>query len=378
MRGGLSSGRPGGLSGGLTDEQRALQETVRSLLTRHATSAAVRTSLTEPRGFDEKLWHLLCGQVGVAGLSIPERYGGAGATLVETALVLEELGRPLAPSPMLGSGVLAAQGLLSAGNDEACARLLPGIADGSRVAALAWTGAAGDWGAPVVTAAKPPDGWRLDGQVHYVLDGNVADILLVAARSGDPGVAGGAFADHVALFEVEPSAARCEATPTMDPTRRLARVRLDGTPARRLGAPDLDRVRDIACAALAAEQVGAAARALELTVEHARTRVQFGQPIGTFQALKHRMADMHVLVETARSAAYAAAGDPGDYAAVAKVWCSEALQQVAAEMIQLHGGIAITAEHDAHLYFKRAHGSTRLFGAPGDHVARLSAQLTRL
>jgi hypothetical protein len=368
----------------LTDEQQALQEAVRGLLTRHATSAAVRAAIAEPRGYDEKLWDLLCGQIGVAGLSIPTRYRGAGATLTETALVLEELGRTLAPTPLLGSAVLAGQALLATQNDEACGRLLPGIADGTRIAALAWTGSAGDWDKPAASARSaeadrsgtatrnqedlPLDDWRLDGEAHYVLEGDTADVLLVAGRAGP----------ETHLFEVDPNAVDRDVTPAMDLTRRLATVRFDATPARRLGPVDLAALRDVAVAALAAEQVGAAARALELTVEYAKTRVQFGQPIGSFQALKHRMADMYVLVESARSAAYAAAAEPAGQAAVAKVYCSEALHRVTAEMIQLHGGIAITWEHDAHLYFKRAHGSAHLFGQPGAYVARLAQEVTRL
>ena len=166
----------------------------------------------------------------------------------------------------------------------------------------------------------------------------------------------------------------------MDPTRRLATVSVTGT-GRFLGAPDLARVRDVACAALCAESAGAAARCLELTVDYTKQRTQFGRPIGSFQALKHRMADMHVLVETAESAALAAAtavvtgDDLPSAAATAKVWCAEAFATVAGEMIQLHGGIAITWEHDAHLYFKRAHGNAQLFGSPREHVARLAVEL---
>ncbi len=364
----------------LTDEQRALQEAVRSLLTRHATSAAVRAAVAEPRGYDEKLWDLLCGQIGVAGLSIPTRYGGAGATLTETALVLEELGRTLAPAPLLGSAVLAGRALLATQNDEACDRLLPGIADGTRIAALAWTDPAGEWEAPALSAraarrdpagtrdrsgTTDPGAWRLDGEAHYVLDGDAADVLVAVAQAGS----------ETHLYEVDRHATSRTATPAMDLTRRLATVRFDATPAWRLGPVDLAALRDVAVAALAAEQVGAAARALELTVAYARTRIQFGQPIGAFQALKHRMADMYVLVESARSAAYAAAADPTGQAAVAKVYCSEALHHVTAEMIQLHGGIAITWEHDAHLYFKRAHGTAHLFGDPQRYLTRLAAML---
>ncbi|MGH3713156.1 MAG: acyl-CoA dehydrogenase family protein [Micromonosporaceae bacterium] len=345
----------------MTEEQRALQEAVRSLLERHAGSAAVRAAVDQPRGFDEKLWHLLCDQIGVAGLGIPEAYGGAGASLVETALVLEELGRVLAPAPLLGSAVLAGQAVLATGDADACARLLPAIADGTRIAALAWSDASGHWhpDRPAATAAEGPDGWRLDGDAHFVLDGDIADVLLVATGDG--------------LFEVDPDAARREPTPAMDLTRRLARVTLEAAPARPLGRTDLALVRDIGCAALAAEQAGAAARALDLTVAYAKTREQFGQPIGAFQALKHRMAEMYVQVESARAIAYAAAAAPSELGAVAKVHCSEAFQQVTAEMIQLHGGIAITWEHDAHLYFKRAHGSAQLFGQPGEYVSRLTA-----
>jgi alkylation response protein AidB-like acyl-CoA dehydrogenase len=166
----------------------------------------------------------------------------------------------------------------------------------------------------------------------------------------------------------------------MDETRELARITLDRTPARRVGDVDLDALRHLACVALSAEQVGTAERALELTVEYTKVRVQFGRPIGSFQALQHRMADLHVLVETARAASQAAAdavGTPGLplAAAVAKVHCSEALMRVTGEMIQLHGGIGITWEHPAHRYFKRAHGSWHLFGQPAEHVARIGAKL---
>lgn len=334
------------------DVTTALRDTVRTLLTKQADDA----------------WPRLAGEIGAAGLAIPECYGGSGASLRETCVVLEELGRTLTPSPLLGSAVLAAQALLVTGNADACHRLLPGIADGSRVAALVWTGPAGRW-TPDEVACHADLSGELTGTAQHVLDGDLADVLLVAARSR-----GG-----VELFEVapeQPGVSRTAVT-AMDLTRRLAVVRLAGAAGRRIGAVDLARVRDLACVALSAEQVGAAARALELTVEYARTRVQFGRPIGAFQALQHRMADLHVLVEAARSASYAAAEavDSADLpvrAAVAKVRCSEALMRVAGEMIQIHGGIGITWEHDAHRYFKRAHGTWHLFGQPADHVARLA------
>lgn len=338
---------------GLAEDQRALRDTVRGLLARTPTAEG---------------WRRLCDEVGVAALAVPEEYGGFGASLAESCVVLEELGRTLTPCPMLGSVVLTATALLESGDAAACARLLPGIAAGTVTGALAWAGPAGGWN-PTAPACRW-DG-RLHGEAHYVLDDGTADVLLVAARASD----------GVALFEVSPADAERAAATTMDQTRALSTIALRGAPGRRLGSPDqtaaLAKARDVGCVALAAEQVGAAARCLELTVAYTRQRVQFGRPIGSFQALQHRMADLHVLVETARSACWAAARAPSGQlpllAAVAKTHCSEVFCQVAGAMIQLHGGVGITWEHDAHRYFKRAHGSAQLFGQPHEHVARLAS-----
>jgi hypothetical protein len=354
----------------LTGEQQDLRDAVRGLLARD--------------GDERSRWRRLCREVGVAGLAIPERYGGAGAGPAETGVIMEELGRDLTRSPMLGSAVLAGQVLLASGDEAACGRLLPAIADGSATAALAWTTRAGHWDcAEVACAARQvrDGGWELDGEAHYVLDGDTADVLLVAAR----GPAG------VGLFDVDPrqdGVARVH-VPTMDATRALATVRLTRARGRRVGgdaAAALSRARDLACLALGAEQVGAARRALDLTVGYALTRVQFGRVIGGFQALRHRMADLHVLVESARSltrAAAAAADAPqagdapelGLRAAAVKVYCSDALARTAAEMIQLHGAIGITWEHPAHRYLKRAHGAGFLFGHSARHAAAIAANL---
>ena len=371
-----------------TEEQRDLRDAVRGLL-------AHEQRRTPADGDDGRaLWQRLCGEIGVAGLAIPQRYGGAGAGPVETHIVMEELGRGLTGSPLLGSGVLAAQALLASGDAAACERLLPAIADGSAVAALAWAGEAGRWDpgeaaydarpgqgdarptGPVRRTEAGRPGWELDGEAHYVLDGDRADVLLAAARA--PG--------GIALFEVDPHqrGVTRRAVTTMDTSRRLAVVRLDGAAGRPAGSgaggAALARARDLACVALSAEQVGAAQRALELTVAYTKARVQFGRPVGSFQALQHRMADLHVLVESARSLSYAAASaaaggadDLGLRAAAAKAYCSETLTRVAGEMIQLHGAIGITWEHDAHRYFKRAHGAAHLFGRPSEHVARIAA-----
>ncbi|HKS46516.1 MAG TPA: acyl-CoA dehydrogenase family protein [Amycolatopsis sp.] len=335
------------------EEIRALRDSVRGLLSKRSN---VRAAIETPLGYDDKLWSTLCEQIGVAALAVPEEYGGFGAGLAEVAVVLEELGRTLTPSPMLGS-VLCTYALLATGNPEACARLLPSIADGSRIAALAWAGEQG-WSSPGCSAA----GTKIHGSACYVLDGDIADVLLVPARTGD----------EVGLFEVAASGVSRRHTPGMDLTRRLAVADFPGVSAVRLdrGGFPLRRVHDLALVALSAEQVGVAARALELTVDYTKQRRQFGRPIGSFQALKHRMADAFVRVEAARSASHAALRSESSLdAAVAKVVCSEAAEFVTAEMIQLHGGIAITWEHDAHLYFKRAHGSAQLFGSVSETMA---------
>ena len=346
-------------------EQQDLRDAVRGLLA--------------SAGAPEAAWTRLCREVGVAGLAIPERYGGAGAGPPETGVVMEELGRELTPSPMLGSAVLAAQALLATGDDTACGRLLPAIADGSATAALAWTTRAGRWDSGEVACVSRPAGggaWELGGEAHYVLDGVTADVLLVAAR-GPSGVG---------VFEVDPhqDGVRRTAAAAMDATRRLAVVRLTRARGQRIGGDAtlaLGRARDLACLALAAEQVGAARRALELTVGYTLTRVQFGQVIGSFQALQHRLADLHVLVESAGSLSRAAVSSSADApalglrAAAVKVYCSEALMRAAAEMIQLHGAIGITWEHPAHRYLKRAHGAMHLFGRPAQHAAAIAASL---
>ena len=388
----------------LTTEQQDLRDAIRGLLSRHQAPDGpgpadgpgkdawpVEDDLPGP-GYDRALWQRLCGEIGAAGLAIPERYGGSGAGSVETCVVLEELGRALVASPMLGSPVLAGQALLASGDAEACRRLLPGIVSGG-VAALAWAPQAGHWdpAAPAFDARLgDADGsWVLTGEAHHVLDGDTAGVLLAAARTPD----------GVALFEVDPDdqGVTRRAATAMDTTRRLAVARLDGVAARRLGSGTdgrqaLAQARDLVCIALSAEQAGAAQRALELTVAYTKIRVQFGRPIGSFQALQHRMADLHVLVESARSLCYAAAfaadaadGDAADsageparlslLAAAAKAHCSHALTRVAAEMIQMHGALGITWEHDAHRYFKRAHGAAQLFGRPDEHVARVAAAL---
>jgi alkylation response protein AidB-like acyl-CoA dehydrogenase len=374
----------------LTIEQEDLRAAVRGLVD------GFRLGPEPDYDAERELWRRLCTEIGIAGLAIPERHGGAGGGPVDVHVVMEELGRSLTPSPMLGSAVLATCAVLESRDEDACQRLLPGLAGGSTVAALAWTTAAGRWDPGELACAATPSGdnWLVTGDARYVLDGDHASVLLVPAVLAD---------GETGLFEVAPAqkaVARSQET-AMDGTRRLASVRFDRADARRIGGPGgaertgldrtgqaqtglaqtgLARVRDLACIALSAEQAGAAAGALAATAAYAKVRVQFGRTIGSFQALQHRMAEMHVLAESARSLSYAAAAaaeqDAPDLslrAAAAKAYCSEALKQVSAEMIQLHGAIGMTWEHPAHRYFKRAHGSALLLGTPASHVERIAS-----
>ncbi|MEU4423178.1 acyl-CoA dehydrogenase family protein [Actinoplanes sp. NPDC024001] len=324
----------------MNEEREALREAVRGLLEGYPARA----------GFDAGLWGRLCKEIGVAGLAVPQRFGGAGAGLLEACVVFEELGRGLTPVPMLGA-VLAGQALVRSGDEEACARLLPGICAGDLIAAVGFV---------------PPAGDSLSGEVRHVPDVAEADVVILCA--GDT------------LWEVDAAAVSREPEESIDLTRRLGTVRLDGAHARRLGTDSTPTLGDIGCVALSAEQVGAAARALELTLDYVKTRHQFGRPIGSFQVLQHRLAEAHVRLEAARSASWTAAealvaGAPeaSSLASVAKVCCSETLRAVAAEMVQMHGGIAITWEHDAHLYLRRAYACAQLFGSPAQHVERLAA-----
>ncbi len=365
----------------LTEEQHELGRAVRGLVERRAAGVDVRAAAASERGYDTELWAALTGQIGVAALAVPEEHGGAGFSWFETHLVLEELGRTLTPSPLLGSGVLATRALLLGAGTQDCARLLPGLAEGTVTAALAWAGRDGRWrtdGSDVLASGTGTGSARertLTGTATLVLDGAHADLLLVVART----------AEGVGLFEVAPDAAGLTRTPTpaLDQTLSLATLELADTPARTLTADlgdALERLHAAAATAVTALQVGGAQAALDRTVAYLREREQFGRPLGSFQALKHRVADMLVKVETARSmswaAGFAASQDAADLplrAAHAKSWCSEAFSHVAGEMVQLHGGIAITWEHDAHLFLKRAHATAQLFGQAHEHRRRVLA-----
>ncbi len=365
----------------LTAEQEELRTSLRRFFADKAPSAEVRRLMATDEGHDPKVWAQMAGQLGLQSLAIPEKYGGAGFGFAEVAVVLEEMGRRLYPSPYLASAVLAAQALLASDDETAKAEHLPGIADGTTIATLAAAERDGAWrGETLETTARPDgDAYLLTGEKHYVLDGHLADLFVVVARTYR----------GPTLFTVPAGTPGLTVTPlpTLDQTRRLSRVAFDATPGRRAGTegaalPALHRTLDLAAVALAAEELGGAQHVLELSVEYAKVRHQFGRPIGSFQAIKHKCADLLTLVESSRSAALYAARvaeeDPASLpaaAALAQSYCADAYFTCAAETIQIHGGIGFTWEHDAHLYFKRAKSCQLLFGTPASHRARLAGHL---
>jgi alkylation response protein AidB-like acyl-CoA dehydrogenase len=376
-------------------EQQELGDAVRRFLADRAPVARVREVMETPDGVDRPVWQQAGAQLGLQGIAIPEEYGGGGFSFAEQAIVLEELGAALYGGPYLASAVLAATALLSAPDEAARGKLLPGIASGQTVATLAVAEDGGSWdpaavrltasrvasvasAAPAASAAGD-GGWVLDGHKSFVLDGHTADLILVVAATGS----------GLSLFGVRAGAPGLNrrVLPTLDQTRKLARLEFRSVSARLIGAPGeagavLDRTLDVAAIALAAEQLGGAQRALDMAVGYAKDRHQFGRPIGSFQAIKHRCADLLLEVSSLRSAVrYAAAavaeGSPEVpvVAALIKAYAADVYFHVAAENIQIHGGIGFTWEHDAHLYFKRATSSGLLFGDAGYHRERLAQRI---
>jgi alkylation response protein AidB-like acyl-CoA dehydrogenase len=364
-----------------SDEQEELRTVVRQFLDNKSSEAAVREQMETEAGYDADVWKQMGEQMGLQGLIIPEEFGGSGFSYVELIVVLEEMGRSLLCAPYFSTVVLAGNTLIHSGDDAAKKALLPGIAAGETIATLAFTEENGRWDEEGVTTTATADGdaYKLNGTKMFVLDGHTADVILVAART-DKGVS---------LFHTTGDAAGVTRTPlsTMDQTRKQAKVEFKDTPATLIGTDGggwdtLSTVLDLAAVALAAEQVGGAQMCLDMSVEYAKVRVQFGRPIGSFQAIKHKCADMLLEVESAKSAAYYAgwcAAEMNDelpsVACLAKAYCSEAYFHAAAENIQIHGGIGFTWEHPAHLYFKRAKSSELLFGDPTYHRELLAQRI---
>jgi len=344
-----------------SEEQEELRKTVRAFLDAKSSEASVREQMDTESGFDPAVWSQMGEQMGLQGLHIPEAYGGSGYGYVELGVVLEEMGRSLLCAPYFATVVLAANTLIHSGDEAAKKKYLPGIAAGETIATLAYTEPSGKWDESGITMQASGSGsaFTLSGTKMFVLDGHTANLIIVAAKTGK----------GTSLFAVDGNAAGLTRTAlsTMDQTRKQAK---------------LSTVLDLAAVGLAAEQVGGAQKVLDMAVEYAKVRVQFGRPIGSFQAIKHKCADMLLEVESAKSAAYYGmwcASEMNDelasVASLAKAYCSEAYFHATAENIQIHGGIGFTWEHPAHLYFKRAKSSELLFGDPTYHRELLAQRI---
>jgi alkylation response protein AidB-like acyl-CoA dehydrogenase len=364
-----------------SEEQEELRKSLRRFLEDKSSEAEVRRLMETTEGYDPAVWTQMAQQLGLQGLAIPEEYGGSGFSYVELVVVLEEMGRALLCAPYFSTVALAANALLVSGDDDAKKEYLPGIASGDTIATVAFTEDTGRWDEAGITmeATAADGGVRLNGHKMFVIDGHTANLILVAARRNG----------QIVLHAVDGDASGLTRTPlsTMDQTRKQARLEFSDVAARQIGGEDqgwatLAKTLDLAAVALAAEQVGGAQKVLEMAVEYAKVRVQFGRPIGSFQAIKHKCADMLLEVESAKSAAYyagwAAAEDNDELpvvASLAKAYCSDAYFHATAENIQIHGGIGFTWEHPAHLYFKRAKSSELMFGDPTYHRELLAQRI---
>ena len=364
-----------------SEEQEELRKMVRSFLEAKSDESAVREQMETDNGYDAAVWSQMAEQLGLQSLVVPEEFGGQGFSWVELGIVLEEMGRALLCAPFFSTAVLATHALLLSGDEAAKKAHLPGIASGETIATLATTEPSGKWDASGITAEAKGSGsdFTISGTKSFVIDGHTANLMIVAAKTGK----------GISLFAVNGDAKGLTRTAlsTMDQTRKQAKLEFKDTPATLIGTEGagwdvLSKVFDLAAIGLAAEQVGGAQKVLEMSVEYAKVRVQFGRPIGSFQAIKHKCADMLLEVESAKSAAYYGmwcASEMNDelpsVASLAKAYCSEAYFHAAAENIQIHGGIGFTWEHPAHLYFKRAKSSELLFGDPTYHREQLAQRI---
>ena len=360
-------------------EQEELRAMARAFLAEHSGSEQIRTAMESELGYDPGVWKQIAQELGWAAVIVPEAYDGLGLGAVELTALMECMGESLLCAPFFSTVCLGVNALVVAGSDAQKREHLPAIAAGERTATLAGLGEGPEAG--TVAWRTDGDGFLLDGTAAGVVDGHSADLLIVAAR-GEGGETG--------LFCVSGDAADLErnALPTMDQTRRLARIELRGVRVEgdaclsSAAAAALQEIGDRAAIALAAEQVGGAQRCLDLAVAYAKEREQFGRPIGSFQAIKHKAANMMVELESARSAAYYAAcvADEGgeelpSVASLAKAYCSDTYFQCAADCLQIHGGVGFTWEYDVHLYFKRARASEQLLGAPSWHRERVAREI---
>jgi len=344
-----------------SEEQEELRRTVRQFLEAKSPETEVRRLMETPEGYDPSVWKQMGQELGLQGLAIPEAYGGQGFSFIELGIVLEEMGRVLLCAPYFASAVLAANAILNVGTEDQKKELLPGIATGDTIATLAFTEPSGKWDAAGITleASENVGGEiTLTGEKMFVIDGFTADLIVVVART-----AGTTGTDGIAFYTVRGDADGLTRTAlsTMDMTRKQAKLEFNNVFATPLGStvdgwPAFSKTLDQAAVALANEMMGGAQKVLEMSVEYAKVRVQFGRPIGSFQAIKHKCADMLLEVESGKSAAYYAS------------WA-------AAENIQIHGGIGFTWEHPAHLYFKRAKSSEIYLGDPTYHRELLAQRI---
>ena len=375
-----------------TEEQEQLREAASGFLAAHAGSESVRRAMQTESGFDPGVWKRIAGELGWPAILVPEAYGGLGLGWVEVAALLELTGASLLCAPLFSTLCLGIPALLLAGSDEQRAAWLPALAGGRATATLAFQESASEAssaslapsaapGSPATTARTAGGGSVLTGKKRWVLDGASADALVIPARD-EPG---GAVALFLVPGDTEGLVRRT--VPTLDATRRFAEIELHGVrlPANARmpgGAAALAKTLDLAAIGLAAEQTGGAQRCLDLAVAYAKTRVQFGRPIGSFQAIQHACADLLLLVESSRSASYyaacVAAEDAPDLSAaasLAKAYCSDAYFRCAADCLQIHGGVGFTWEYDVHLHLKRAKAGEHFLGSPSSHRERIAKHM---
>ena len=378
-----------------TEEQEMIRDTAAAFLAEVSDSESIRTAMATEQGYDTELWNRICGEMYWQAIHVPEEYGGMGLGYVELVAMLEQMGRYLLCSPFFSTVCLASNALLVAGTDEQKAQYLGQLCEGTLTATVAFNGGSQQWDADSITATWRRDGdsYVLNGEYRYVIDGHTAGVLILAAREeGSSGESG------VSLFVVpaDTDGVSREWLPTMDQARKQAAIRLDNvavssdTLMGEAGSAwaSLSKVIDLATIALTAEQVGGAQQLLDMTVEYTSERVQFGRTIASYQAIKHKAADMMMRVEVARSAAYyaacvaqealeggAMAAELPEAASVAKSYCSDIYFANAGDALQLFGGVGFTWEYDVHLYFKRAKSSEHMLGNGAAHRERLAALL---
>jgi len=357
-----------------TQDQDNFRHMVQRFCVDKAPTTETRKLMETEAGYDHQVWQLICGELGLAGIHLPEQAGGSGFGAVELGIIMEEFGRSMICAPYMGSIVMAATALSTCATPSQQQRWLAPLLSGEKIAALAICEASGEFYSTHLhcTARISSEGWQISGEKRFVLNGNQADTLVIAAATDN--------GPRLFVTEANAPGVDIQQVETMDPTRKMADLKLSNVDAERLGQDvpvDLDTLQNLTLVALANEMAGGAQALLDAAVEYTRLRVQFGRTIGSFQAIKHRLADLLLIVESAKSAAYQAAvafdnnEDVSEHASLAKAATSEAYLQAAIDCVQLHGGIGFTWENDTHLWFKRAKSSEVFMGTPAFHRERM-------